>query len=253
MMRRVVSSIMRKERFFADLTAERDSIPKALPVLEKFASKLEGAARDTFLPAMRTGTAKPSLKKSEGFTTAGQVQFVCRAGDFRRRGLPFRGELRVLKVILGYDYLWNKVRVFGGAYGCMSGFGRDGISYFVSYRDPKLKETVQAFEEAAAYIGGFEADEQEMTKYVIGAVSTMDRPMTPSMFGRFSKTCELTGITAEDLQRERQQVLSCTQEEIRRMSAYIEAFLDDGVLCVVGSAKKLKEEETLFDTLEPLT
>ena len=77
--------------------------------------------------------------------------------------------------------------------------------------------------------------------------------MTPSMFGRFSKTCELTGITAEDLQRERQQVLSCTQEEIRGMSAYIEAFLDDGVLCVVGSAKKLKEEETLFDTLEPLT
>lgn len=253
MMRRVVSSIMRKERFFADLTAEKDCIPKALPVLEKFASKLEGAARDTFLPAMRTGTSKPSLRKSEGFTTAGQVQFVCRAGDFRRRGLPFRGELRVLKVILGYDYLWNKVRVFGGAYGCMSGFGRDGISYFVSYRDPKLKETVQAFEEAAAYIGGFEADEQEMTKYVIGAVSTMDRPMTPSMFGRFSKACELTGITAEDLQRERQQVLSCTQEEIRGMSAYIEAFLDDGVLCVVGSAKKLKEEETLFDTLEPLT
>ena len=156
-------------------------------------------------------------------------------------------------MILGYDYLWNKVRVFGGAYGCMSGFGRDGISYFVSYRDPKLKETIQAFEEAAAYIRGFEADEQEMTKYVIGAVSTMDRPMTPSMLGRFSKTCELTGITAEDLQRERQQVLSCTQEEIRGMSAYIEAFLDDGVLCVVGSAKKLKEEETLFDILEPLT
>ena len=91
-----------------------------------------------------------------------------------------------------------------------------------------------------------------MTKYIIGAVSAMDRPMTPSMYGRFSKLCALTGLTKEDLQRERQEVLDCTQEDVRKLGDYIEAFLEDGVLCVVGSAGKLRKEAERFDVLEPL-
>ncbi len=256
MMRKVAGAVLRKERFFADLTAEEESLDVAASLLEKFAAALPGNLRESFLPEISGGCGKTAecekQPRKEGFTTAGQVQFVCRAGDFRRRGLPFHGALRVLKVILGYDYLWNKVRVLGGAYGCMSGFGRDGISYFVSYRDPKLGETIEAFEGAAAYIRGFEADERTMTKYIIGAVSAMDRPMTPSMYGRFSKMCALTGLTAEDLQRERQEVLDCTQEDVRKLGAYIEAFMEDDVLCVVGSAGKLREEAERFDVLEPL-
>ena len=257
MMQKVAGAVLCKERFFADLTAEEKSLDGAAALLEKFAEALPGTMRESFLPEISSGGCAGNLKrrkqpKREGFTTAGQVQFVCRAGDFRKKGLPFHGALRVLKVILGYDYLWNKVRVIGGAYGCMSGFGRDGISYFVSYRDPKLGETIQAFEGAAAYIRSFEADERTMTKYIIGAVSAMDRPMTPSMYGRFSKICALTGLTPEDLQRERQEVLDCTQEDVRGLGAYIEAFMEDDVLCVVGSAGKLRKEAERFDVLEPL-
>ncbi len=256
MMRKVAGAVLRKERFFADLTAEEKNLDHAASLLEQFAAVLPGTGRESFLPEVSSGSRERAESKKqpkrEGFTTAGQVQFVCRAGDFRKKGLPFHGALRVLKVILGYDYLWNRVRVLGGAYGCMSGFGRDGISYFVSYRDPKLGETIEAFERAASYIRGFEADERTMTKYIIGAVSAMDRPMTPSMYGRFSKICALTGLTAEDLQRERQEVLDCTQEDVRGLGAYIEAFMEDGNLCVIGSAGKLREETERFDTLEPL-
>ena len=256
MMRKVAGAVLRKERFFADLTAEEKDLCRAASLLEQFAAALPGTGRESFLPEVSSGSRERAeyekQPKREGFTTAGQVQFVCRAGDFREKGLPFNGALRVLKVILGYDYLWNRVRVLGGAYGCMSGFGRDGISYFVSYRDPKLGETIEAFEGAAAYIRSFEADERTMTKYIIGAVSAMDRPMTPSAYGRFSKICALTGLTAEDLQRERQEVLDCTQEDVRGLGAYIEAFMEDGALCVIGSAGKLRKEAERFDTLEPL-
>lgn len=266
-LQRVSLAVLQKSRFFADLTAEKEAFSGAVPLLERFAGKLQGEERTSFLPEPVYGERKASAAasgktaaaefasvrdKSEGFTTAGQVQFVCRAGDYRARGLSFHGALRVLKVILGYDYLWNKVRVLGGAYGCMSGFGRDGIGYLVSYRDPKLKETLQVFKETAAYIRNFEADERTMTKYVIGAVSTLDRPMTPSMFGRFSKNCALMGLDREDLARERAQVLDCTQETIRGLAPWLEA-LEDGTVCVVGSAAKLQENAELFDTIAPLT
>ena len=272
---RQLSALVRKiftgERLMMDITADEESLHRAVPELVKFKNSLPkseevpaGANADS--PGFMTspdGVPAESLAASsdsghgagvrkEGFTTAGQVQYVCRAGNFLRRGLPFHGALRVLKVILGYDYLWARIRMKGGAYGCMSSFGRDGNAYFVTYRDPHLASSIEAFEGAADYVASFDADERTMTKYVIGAVSSMDRPMTPSMFGRYSKNCRLMGLSTEDLQRDRDQVLACTQEDIRSMAAYIDAFMSDGALCVIGSAGKLEQAKDLFGSVEAL-
>ncbi len=100
---------------------------------------------------------------------------------------------------------------------------------------------------------GFTANEQEMTKYIIGTVSGLDRPMTPSAFGKFSQVCALKGIDTEDLAKERQQVLDCTQEDIRALAEHIDAVMKSGVLCVVGASAKLKENAELFERLVPLT
>ena len=192
------------------------------------------------------------VKVKEGFTTAGQVQFVCRAGDFGGRGCEYTGALRVLRVILGYDYLWQNVRVKGGAYGCMSSFSRDGSAYFVSYRDPHLAQTIRTFEGAPDYIRGFEADERTMTKYIIGAVSALDHPMSPSAYGKYSLTGYMTGFSEEKMQRERDQVLDCTPEDIRALARHIEAFLSEDALCVVGNAEKLNAEAGRFEHMEKL-
>ena len=71
-------------------------------------------------------------KKNEGFLDASQVQYVSRAGNFRKEGYAYTGTLRILKVLLSYDYLWMNIRVRGGAYGCMSGFTRKGDAYFTN-------------------------------------------------------------------------------------------------------------------------
>ena len=191
-------------------------------------------------------------RKNEGFLTSGQVNYVCRAGNFRKSGLQYTGALRVLKVMMGYEYLWVNVRVKGGAYGCMCSFGRSGDSYFVSYRDPNLGKTIETYEKAADAIAEFTADERTMTQYIIGAVSDLDVPMNPAAKGLYSLSAYMTGLDNATLQRERDELLAATEEDIRALSAHIRAFMQEDLLCVVGTASKIKEEQERFLKVENL-
>lgn len=193
-----------------------------------------------------------TVRRNEGFLSSSQVQYVCRAGNFLKHGLPYTGALRILKGILGNDYLWNQVRVKGGAYGCMCSFGKNGDAWFVSYRDPNLAKTIEAFEAAPGWVEQFADDERAMTQAVIGTISEMDTPMNPAAKGLRSLSIYLTNQTEEQLQRERDEVLDATAQDIRELAAYIRAFLEDDCLCVVGNEKKIEEEKEKFFTLEQL-
>ena len=148
--------------------------------------------------------------------------------------------------MMGYDYLWTQVRVKGGAYGCMCNFGKSGESYFVSYRDPNLEKTVDVYEKAADYIRNFDADERTMTQYIIGAVSELDMPMTPSTKGTYSLAGYMTHYPFEQVQKERDELLAAVPETIRGLADYISAFMEDDCLCVVGNEEKIKQQEALF-------
>jgi len=189
---------------------------------------------------------------NEGFMTSSKIQYVARAGNYIEKGYSYTGALRILKVILSYEYLWKNIRVKGGAYGCMSGFNKTGDSYFVSYRDPNLKETNQVFEGITEYVRNFEVDERDMTKYIIGTISELDAPLNPSAKGTRSLTLYLTGQSYDDLQKERDEVLSAGKEDIRNLSELIEAVLSQNNLCVLGNEEKLKAEKDLFMNLVPL-
>lgn len=184
--------------------------------------------------------------------SAAQIQYVCRAGNFANKGLSYTGALRALKVVMSYEYLWTQVRVKGGAYGCMCQFGKTGESYFVSYRDPNLEKTIEVYEKAADFVEAFEADERTMTQYIIGAVSALDTPMTPQVYGTYSLAGYLTGFSEERVQRERDELLSADAGTIRGLAAYIRAFMEDDCLCVVGNEEKIKEQKNLFGSLEYL-
>ena len=194
----------------------------------------------------------PAGKKNEGFRTASKVNYVARCGNFRKAGFEYTGALNVLRVIMAYDYLWNQIRVLGGAYGCMSSFDRNGDSYFVSYRDPNLNRTVDVFESVPEYLEHFEVSDRDMLKFIIGTVSSMDTPLTPSARGSRSTMAYFTGLTTEQLQKERTQVLTATAADIRALSAMIQAVLDDRCICVIGDENRITQEEALFGTLETL-
>lgn len=238
--------IFRSENLMVDLTSTKEGFAG-------IEEKVADLKKELFTEPVGGEGFTPSLeKKNEGFLTAGQVQFVCRAGNFINRGLPYTGSLKVLKVMMGYDYLWNQVRVKGGAYGCMCGFYRNGDGYFVSYRDPNLDKTVQVYEQAADYIRNAKLDERTVTQFIIGAVSELDTPMTPATRGSYSKGGYLTGLSMEKVQKERDELLATTAEQIRELYRYVQAFMEDDCLCVVGNGEKIKENKTLFGKIDQL-
>lgn len=160
----------------------------------------------------------PVKNLNEGLKTSAQVDYVARCGNFRDAGLQYTGALKILQVILSYDYLWLNIRVKGGAYGCMSGFGRSGEGYLVSYRDPNLKETNEIYEGIPLHIWKPSSpDERDMTKYVIGTISNLDAPLTPSVKGSRGLSAYLSGVTEEMMQTERDQILGATKEDIRAL------------------------------------
>lgn len=239
-LQKVVRYIFRPENLLVDYTAEKEG----LSGLETLIEGLKGRLYTD--PVEGKGYDPAPTRKNEGFMTSAQIQYVCRAGNFEKKGLAYNGALKVLRVLLGYDYLWTQVRVKGGAYGCMCSFGRAGDSYFVSYRDPNLGNTIDVYEKAADYIAHFEADERTMTQYIIGAVSEMDMPMTPAMKGTYSLTGYMTHYPYEKVQKNREELLGADADTIRGLSEYIRAFVDDDCLCVVGNEENIKENEELF-------
>ena len=245
--------IFRADHLMLDCTADENSLEEICAGTGTVAGSFpKGKTPEEDLKEYGAAFRVEPVKVKEGFTTSGQVQYVCRAGNYGNKGCAYTGALRVLRVILGYDYLWQNVRVKGGAYGCMSSFSRDGSAYFVSYRDPHLAQTIRTFEEAPAYIRQFDADERTMTKYIIGAVSALDHPMSPSTYGKYSLAGYMTGFDEKKLQRERDQLLDCRPEDIRALAAHIEAFLSEDALCVVGNAEKLRAESDRFERMEKL-
>lgn len=191
----------------------------------------------------------PISIKNEGFKTASQVQYVATAGNFINAGFKYTGALNVLQVMFSYDYLWNNIRVKGGAYGAMSGFSRFGDAYFASYRDPNLMETYKIYQDAYNYVKNFDCDDRDMTKYIIGAISNQDTPLEPVADGMRSFMCYLLGMTETDLQRERDELLATDQETIRNLAELIKSITDYHTICAVGDEQKLEEHKDSFKQL----
>ena len=245
-LKELIRYIFRPENLLVDYTAAPEGLKGLSEEIEKFVP-------DLITSELREeGFTLKAEKKNEGFMTAGQVQYVCRAGNFADKGLPYTGALKVLKVMMGYDYLWNQVRVKGGAYGCMCGFYKNGDGYFVSYRDPNLQKTIEVYENAAQYIKNDKLDERMVTQFIIGAISELDTPMTPATKGLYSMGGYLTGLSMERVQKEREELLATTRETLCGLYKYVQAFMDGENLCVIGNGEKIKENKELFYKVEQL-
>ena len=192
-------------------------------------------------------------KRNEGFKTSSKVQYVARAGNFIDGGAEYTGALQILKVILSYDYLWQNIRVKGGAYGCMSNFNRIGESYLISYRDPNLEKTMEVYEGVVDYLDNFSVDDRDMTKFVIGTISNIDRPMNPAAKGNRSMNLYMNHVTEEMIRKEREEILNASQKDIRALAVVLKAMLDAQQLCVIGSEEKIDACSGMFGEVRTLS
>ncbi|MCK5346760.1 MAG: peptidase, partial [Candidatus Heimdallarchaeota archaeon] len=155
--------------------------------VSKFTEAFKSFAEDLPTEKMSYQTWKFDLKNlNEGFLTASKVQYVLKGYDYKKLGYKWDGKMRVLRQVLSTDWLHNQVRVIGGAYGGFSLFFPNGRVYFASYRDPNLKKTLENYDASSKYLREFKADETDMTRFIIGTIARMDRPLTPSQKGNLA-------------------------------------------------------------------
>lgn len=242
----IAKKLFARNRMLISFTGNNEAYGNAKPSLEKVIAGFNKISAVGNQAEVHFNIAK------EAFIDASQIQYVAKTGDFICEGYEYTGALRLLRIILSYDYLWINVRVKGGAYGCMNTFLRSGESYFVSYRDPNLSDTLDVYDRIPEYIKSFSPDERDMTKYIIGTFSALDTPMNPEAKGSRSLSAYLEGITYEQIQKERNEILNAQPEDIRRLADLVEAVLKKDSICVIGNENMIKESAGLFENVEKL-
>lgn len=242
----IAKKLFARNRMLISFTGNNEAYCNAKPSLEKVIAGFDKMSAIGNQAEVHFNTAK------EAFIDASQIQYVAKTGDFICEGYEYTGALRLLRIILSYDYLWINVRVKGGAYGCMNTFLRSGESYFVSYRDPNLSDTLDVYDRIPEYIKNFSPDERDMTKYIIGTFSALDTPMNPEAKGSRSLSAYLEGITYEQIQKERNEILNAQPEDIRRLADLVKAVLKKDSICVIGNENMIKESAGLFENVEKL-
>ena len=188
----------------------------------------------------------PCKPKNEGLYSQSRVQYVGKGANFIESGYDYTGTLNILETILRYEYFWTKIRVQGGAYGAFASFTRAGNLFFGSYRDPNLVKTLETFNGTADFLKNFDVSDREMDKYIIGTLSKIDKPLTPSIKGQVAAEFCLKNITYADRQKSRNEILSARQEDIRALSKLIADCMNQNCLCVFGNETVLKENAEIF-------
>ena len=177
----------------------------------------------------------------EGLTLPAQVNYVGKAGDLYAQGYELRGSVAVITKFLRTSYLWDRVRVQGGAYGVFCSFDPfAGVFGFGSYRDPRLLETLRVYDGAAAFLRGLDLSEDERVKAIIGAIGEMDAYQLPDARGYTSMVRELTGVDDDYRQSLRDHVLGTTAADFRDFGERLEGLAGAGRVVVLGSPEAIE-------------
>ncbi|MBM6803563.1 insulinase family protein, partial [Mediterraneibacter glycyrrhizinilyticus] len=253
----IAAKIFREDNMMISYTSAEEGLELMEKAFAAVGSRLSDAADAGADADAADDVSGPCIlhcrKRNEGFKTSSKVQYVARTGNFIDAGAEYTGALQILKVILSYDYLWQNIRVKGGAYGCMSNFNRIGEGYLISYRDPNLKKTMDVYEGVVDYLKNFNVSDRDMNKFIIGTISNIDRPMNPSAKGSRSMNLYMNRVTEEMIRTERAQILNADQADIRALAKVLEAMLSEHSLCVIGSEEKIEENKDMFMEVKTLS
>jgi len=189
--------------------------------------------------------------KNEGIALSSNVQYCAQGFNFKALDYEYSGHMQVLKSILSSDYLHDRIRAKGGAYGCGISFSDNGNVIATSYRDPNLEATYNVFDEMADYIDELSLDQETLTRFIIGAVSRLDSAMTPKGKGTYGTANHISGISQKMIQEERDAILNITLEDIKSLSKLVRNVMSKGYRVAYGNDVKIKASD-LFDNIRNL-
>lgn len=239
-LKEVFSRIFNRAQVMMTLTSSPEDHDAALKAAGQYLSALEDREPELY------DYHFPLEVKNEGFKTMAKIQYVSKGFNIRSLGYDYSGGLMVLKSILSMDYLWNRVRVQGGAYGASFGVSRSGDLHFASYRDPNLGKTLEVYDQAWEYIDGLDLTQRELEKYIIGTISGKDTPLSAALLGDAADTMYFNHTTAADLQRERDEILSATVGGLKQNAQMVREAMEKNILCVIGGEEAVEAEAQRF-------
>lgn len=190
---------------------------------------------------------------NEGITTSGQVQYVAQGGNYKAHGYSYTGTMKLLETILKYEFLWQRVRVQGGAYGAFATFKQSGEFILCSYRDPNLKKTLAIYKDIPSYIESLSLSERELQKYIIGTMSALDIPTTPYLSGVLAMNMYFKGIDGTYAKNIRERVIQTTLQDIQALGEVVKSVIDDNHISALGNEQVIKDAEELFTSIVPLS
>lgn len=241
----VYSYIFTKQNLFVAVSCENSSL---------YSYKLEiQKIYDTLLDKSVNKQNYQFLFQStkEGLISSSKVQYNIQSGNLTDYGYVYNGELSVLKTILDLEYLWNVVRVQGGAYGCYSCFLRNGSIYFYSYRDPNIDRTYFAYKNVVSFLEEFCKTNVDLTKYILGTINVMDKPFNNSKKADLAIARYLNGVTPEIQQKERDEVLATTTKKLQVYVPLLEKIVKKQNICTIGNENAIYSQTQLFSQIMP--
>jgi len=159
----------------------------------------------------------------------------------------------VLENILSSEYLYTRVRLQGGAYGCYMYLVDNNTIAFESYRDPNLIETMKIYDEAYKFLNDINYSKENLEGFIVGAIGKSDQPLTPDRKGEDAVKNYICGITYADIQKERDELLSTSLDDIKSYSTLIKKGMDENYCCVVGNESRIKDNKDSFDKIITLS
>lgn len=245
-LQKVYELVFNKNNLIVNITGEKEDlelIQKDLNIVKDVLSEEKYEQSDLDLKLE---------KLNEGILSSANVQYVSKGYNLEELGYKYNGNMEVLSTILSGDYLHNRIRAKGGAYGAGISFSIKGNVSTYSYRDPNLVETLEVYDKSSKYLRDLNLGEEDLTTYIIGTMNKLDPPLTSAQKGQIGLSRYISHLKYEDVKKQMEEVLSTTEEEIKSYEGLLDEIMKQDYVCVFGNETKIKQNEEVFLNLVPL-
>ncbi len=231
-----------KNRFVFDFTADSFNKDFVVKNAVEFYNSLENGVINSRKPIKLDGI-------NEAIETPYDANFIARFGKINTK---YNGNMVVLRNAISLDYLWQNVRVLGGAYGCMIALNRYNNLILTSYRDPNSLKTDLAYKNIYKFIEDLDPTSEDLLKYKIGAFGSFEEDLHASQKGRRAFNCLISGISDDDLKKLKVEVVNTTKSDLNELAKVFKEAIDNSVVCALVSKKGLQESKELYNNVRKL-
>jgi Zn-dependent M16 (insulinase) family peptidase len=243
----IASLLFNRNNIILTVTGEKDEIHA---FTEHGGSLVEALPAKDIVPVELERNEMP---RHEAFITSAEIVFAVQGGNLLTHGNGYSGHFEVLKTYLSRDYLWNNVRQLGGAYGCFIQFSNiTGNLAFVSYRDPQVKKTYDAYNKIPEVVENLELSDKVLKQLVIGTYGNFDPLQSPSAKAAAARNEYLTGLTPQHKQQRLAEITSTGVAELRSYAEPFAKMTDNAYRSIIGNRAKIEADQDLFDQVTEL-